>query len=221
MRISGLAGIVTAFVLSGAGIAAGEANPEANGNGPRRAFRNQQLRRRREHFRTQHAENKTFRGTLKGKTPAEMCGAIIPHRQTQYGENCSFREGQYGRLVDFVKSRMAAKGVSAERQAQVLARIASFHDRIVDFRDDQHDETIALLDELAANSGLTREEMRSALRERHEERREETQDFRQELRDERSSNRPERQGNRGERKGRRLGQRDREQKVERGGRGRR
>jgi len=221
MRISGLAGIVTAFVLSGSGIAAAEANVEANGNGPRRSFRNQQLRRRRDHRRTQHAENKTFRGTLKGKTPAEKCGAIIPHRETQFGENTSFRNDQYGRLVDFVKSRMAAKDVPAERQAQVLARIESFHDRIMDFRDDQHDETIALLDELAANSGLTREEMRSALRERHQERREETEAFRQDLRDERASSRTERQGNKGEHGGRHKGQRDREQKGERKGRGRR
>jgi len=221
MRISGLAGIVTAFVLAGAGTAAAEANAEAGGNGPRRSFRNQQLRRRRAHFRTQHAENKTFRGTLKGKTPCDKCGAIIPHRETQFGENTSFRDDQYGRLVDFMKSRMSAKDVPAERQAQVLARIESFHDRIMDFRDDRHDKTIGVLEELAADISLTREEMRSALKANHQERREETEAFKQELKDDRSANRTERQENKGERKGRHKGQRDREQKGERKGRGRR
>ena len=217
MRIGGLAGIVTAFVLAGAGTAAAEANPEAGGNGPRRSFRNQQQRRRRAHFRAQHSENKSFRGTLKGKTPCDKCGAMIPHRETQFGENTSFRDDQYGRFVDFVKSRMAAKDVPAERQAEVLARIASFHDRIMDFRDDRHDKTIGVLEELAADISLTREEMRSALKANHQERREETEAFHQELKDERSANRTERQGNRGERKG----QHKAGQKGERKGRGRR
>lgn len=93
MRTSGLAGIVTAFVLacSSAPAAQGNGNGNGNANGARQSFRNQQRRLRRAHFRAQHSENGAFRQSIKEKTPADKCGAMIPHRNTQYGENKSFR----------------------------------------------------------------------------------------------------------------------------------
>ena len=175
MRISGLAGIVTAFVLSGSGIAAAQGSVAANGEGPGRSFVNQRRQAFRDHYGAQHKENLAFRQTLKGKTPADICGAVASHRRTQYGENKSFHADQYAKLVAFIKERMAARNVPSEKQAEVLAKIDAFRDKVAGIIDDQHEKTMDLIERLAADSDLTGEEVRSALKQRFEEARGELQ----------------------------------------------
>jgi len=180
MRISGLAGMVTVFVLSGAGIAAAQGNPEAEGRGPGVSFRNQRQQAFRKHYRTQHEENQSFRETLKDKTPAEVLSAVASHRRTQYGENKSFHADQYAELVAFIKERMAAREVPAEKQAEMLARLEACRDKVAGVIDEQHEKTMALIESLAARSDVTREEVRTALTRRLEEARSLLHGFRQE-----------------------------------------
>ena len=165
----------------------GSAALAGQGNGARQAFRESQRERRRAHCQGQHQENRTFRQSIRGDEPCSQCSARADHRRTQFGENQSFREEQYTRVVAFVTARMQAKGASAEKQQRVLAFLASRHDQIMDFVEGRCEITVQLLERLDADSGLTREEMRAALRQRHEEAREQTQAFRQQLREDRPS----------------------------------
>jgi hypothetical protein len=165
---------VTGLMICGAALA-------ADGDGGRGAFRGEQKERRQAHYQQQHQENKALRQSIRGDEPCEQCGALASHRQTQFGENQTFRDEQYGRLVAFVTGRMQEKGVPAEKQSRLLAFIAERHDAVMDFLEGRCGKTVALLESLAADGGLTREEMRAAITERRQEAKSETQAFREQL----------------------------------------
>lgn len=146
------------------------------------------------HMQEQRAENKAFRESQKGQDAADIAAAAQSHRSTQYSENEAFFAEQYKGLVESVKARMAERDVPAEKQSEILARLETNYNERTAHHSTQHQETMALLQELGQKADLTQEELFSTLKKHCESQRAENKAFRESRREAAKAHRQARQG---------------------------
>ena len=192
-----LAAAVVVLVLGGVARSA-----EGKGEKPGRAFHKEQRKRAKAHYEQQKKENKSFRKSQKGSDASiqEKLSASKSHRQTQVGENETFHGEQHSRLVAFVKERMAEKDVPADKQKRILASIEAVHDKMVAHHETQHQENMNVLDKLIQKDDLSKEEVKTTLKEHLKQQHEENKAFREKMREERRAKRKAFRENRGGRK---------------------
>lgn len=130
----------------------------------------------RAHFEQQHAENEAFRKTLKDMEPAEAIAAIKEHRTRQYQENLIFFSAMKDKRADRINNN---DRLSDDQKAELISFLEVMYARRVAFFTTVHETTIALLDELAGQEGLTRKDLHSALQEHFEASKEKIEAFRQ------------------------------------------
>lgn len=93
---------LTALAITAAGINSAMADTAAKGKG--KTFCKTQRTENKQHAEQQQQENKTFRGSLKGKTTAEKKAMIEQQRATQKSENKEFTATQRDEWVQKIQS---------------------------------------------------------------------------------------------------------------------
>ncbi len=112
-----------------------------------------------EHFQKQHEENQAFRQTLKDMAAGERLAAIKAHLQTQHQENLAFFAAQHDKRVARVRDN---DRLSQAVKDELISFMDSQYQARIAFCKQMFQDTLAKLQELAANDGLARPERREA-----------------------------------------------------------
>jgi hypothetical protein len=155
----------------------------------------EQKEKRKAHHEQQMEENKAFIEGVKGETPQEIAKAIKDHRETQFNENKQFADQMQTARKDFITSLAANKNIPADLIEKVLARCEEAYKEFVAHFEKQHEENMALLDQLAAKNDLTKEALREAIKAQIEKQKAENKEFLEKWKDEFKKRRAERKNN--------------------------
>lgn len=143
--------------------------------GTRQRHREELQKARKERRETLKSERKAFRETMKGMEPQQAAQALRTFLQGRFADNNAFLESQYQkRLTAFTSMPSREEGeerIQAKR-TEVLERMQTRHQAHMDHRRAQQEKTLALLNELAGNPELTKQQLHESMRTRREERRE-------------------------------------------------
>ncbi|GEM_PF-2064806 len=154
----------------------------------RRQFRQEQRDTRRAHFGQQHQENREFRKSLEGKTPAEKASAVASHRATQHSENTAHIQEMHDKKMSKLDERLAANTKLTDAQkTDIKNQAESQYQEVKSHREQQFTENQAKLNELASNPNLTREEARTTMKSHLETQHAENKAFREEQKTERKT----------------------------------
>lgn len=185
-RPSTCSGYVTALAVGLLFVARAGLAEEPKGDRPVEGLRGEIRDEIREYVDDQRGENREFRKSLEGLTPAQRCAAIRKHHAAQHSENVTFAEQEYQKVIERLKQRMVERGVPAEKQAKVLANAAERHAKRKALAESQFQARMALLDTLSGKPDLTAEEMRTQIKALLEKQRAEREALHASLRSERS-----------------------------------
>jgi LmbE family N-acetylglucosaminyl deacetylase len=128
-------------------------------------FHQQQKAKINEHITTQKAENKEFRGTLKGMTPGQKKEAIVVHRDQQKTENMGFRKDLYDQNRAKLQQRLASnKKLNDQQRADLLM---AFDDNYTDrsgHREMQYQENADFISKISNDTTLTQDQKKAAIK---------------------------------------------------------
>jgi len=181
-----IAAVLVAGVLTGWSFAV---EGEGDQQRPGKVFHKEQREKSRAHFKQQCEENKEFRKSTKDKSASEQCAALKDHLTAQYDEDAAFREEQYTRRIELMKERMAEKDCPAEKQSEVLERLGERHASRMAHFEQQHAQTMGLLENLCEKDDLTVEELHEELKAHMQARRAENKALREKHRSKRQKKR--------------------------------
>lgn len=118
-------------------------------------FLQQQRQQLQVRYQKQMEDNKTFLGTLQGKTVKEKCEALLGHIAAQYNENVAFHKDQFEKRVQFVMEKLAKRNQPAEKQAAILESMNRRRERINRMYEEMYQKFVKGLTDLAAKPDAT------------------------------------------------------------------
>ncbi len=146
-------------------------------------FHSGQKGKRKEHYQQQKTENKEFRKTLKNMSPEEKTSAVKKHRDTQYGENKAFHEKMHQEKIAHLKEKLATdKKLTDAQKTDLINFYETQYQENAALRDKQHEENTAFFEKIAADSTLSQEQKKQALRDHFKEQKSKHKDHKKEQR---------------------------------------
>lgn len=155
------------------------AAPESGG--PRQEIKNR-IRAQRQQ---QRQENQTFRESIKDLTVQEKAQAAITHRNTQYQENAELGNALKKTRSAAIKNRLDQVAIlSEDERTDILNSLEQQYQDAQTFRAQQHEENIAVLEQIANDPDISAEEAKFLLQDHRLEQKEQNREFRQTKRQE-------------------------------------
>ncbi len=168
--------VVAAFCVNPFAARAGD-NTEKQWKKEIAEFHKMMKQRHVDHYNQQHSENVEFQKTLKGMKFVDRVPLIIAHIDTQFSENQTFRTEQYGLRKDFVTKLMTEAGIAAETQTEILVMLDTLYTGAMTHWQTQHDENDTILTQLAADTSMTAQERKAALKAHRDQQKAENKQF--------------------------------------------
>ena len=180
--------LVLGILMAGSAIAASECEKkekpdrrgdreERGGRGDRedhpwreegRAFREKQREKIKSHMEAQREAGEAQREAVhEEEDPYKAVKMIKSYRTKTHKKNVKFFEGVHSETLAFLESMFAKYEVPEEKQTKILEEIEGRQAARRAEHEERFDKFIAVLDKLAAKEGLTKEDIRDAMKKLH------------------------------------------------------
>ena len=134
-------------------------------------------------------ENAQFKQDQKEKSPSERLASLIVQCEKNYVTHKEFRLEQYNSRVEFMKGMLAERGITSEKQSEILALMGKSKDKATEHFDQQHKENIDFLNTLAKDTTLDPQQLKEKLKAQRGQQMAENKQFMEQLKTERKTER--------------------------------
>ncbi len=135
------------------------------------------------HFRQQKTENEAFRESIRELSVQEKAKAMSRHRQAQYAENVAFFETVHQKAKVALTERLADNdNLNEEEKQNILNSVEARYQGRKRFQEQQHQENLSVLNQIAYTPNMTEEEARSLLQDHRKSQKQQRQQFRKDRR---------------------------------------